>query len=45
MQVEGGGYRRDHVRALAQRIEVDAKEVRSTGTRPTRTTHNRRSFA
>jgi hypothetical protein len=25
---ESGGYRRDHLRALAQRIEVDAKEVR-----------------
>jgi hypothetical protein len=24
----GGGYRRDHPRALAQRVEVDAKEVR-----------------
>ena len=27
MRVEGGGYRRDHLRALAQRIEVDAKEL------------------
>ena len=29
MRIEtGGGYRRDHLRALVQRIEVDAKEVR-----------------
>lgn len=28
MRTESGGYRRDHLRALAQRIEVDAKEVR-----------------
>jgi site-specific DNA recombinase len=26
-----GGYRRDHLRALAQRVEVDAKEVRIMG--------------
>jgi hypothetical protein len=28
MRTEAGGYRRDHLRALAQRIEVDAKEIR-----------------
>ena len=28
MRTDGGGYRRDHLRALAQRVEVDAKEVR-----------------
>ena len=28
MRAKGGGYRRDHLRALAQRVEVDAKEVR-----------------
>jgi site-specific DNA recombinase len=28
MRAESGGYRRDHLRALAQRVEVDAKEVR-----------------
>jgi hypothetical protein len=28
MRTKGGGYRRDHLRALAQRVEVDAKEVR-----------------
>src|SRR5262249_9270675 len=27
------GYRRDHLRALAQRIEVDAKEVRIMGSK------------
>jgi hypothetical protein len=31
MRVEGGGYRR--LRALAQRIEVDAKEVRIRGSK------------
>ncbi len=33
MRIEGGGYRRDHLRALAQRIEVDAKEVRIMGSK------------
>jgi hypothetical protein len=28
MRTDGGGYRRDHLRALAQRIEVDQKELR-----------------
>jgi site-specific DNA recombinase len=28
MRMEGGGYRRDHFRALAQRVEVDTGEVR-----------------
>ena len=31
MRTESGGYRCDHLRALAQRIEVDAKEVRIMG--------------
>ena len=31
MRTDGGGYRRDHLRALAQRIEVDAKEIRIMG--------------
>jgi len=31
MRTESGGYRRDHLRALAQRVEVDAKEVRIIG--------------
>jgi hypothetical protein len=33
MRTEWGGHRRDHLRALAQRIEVDAKEVRITGSK------------
>jgi hypothetical protein len=31
MRIEGGGYRRDYLRALAQRVEVDAKELRIIG--------------
>lgn len=34
MRTEAGGYRRDHLRALAQRVEVDAKEVRIMGRVP-----------
>jgi site-specific DNA recombinase len=33
MRTEMGGYRRDHLRALAQRVEVDAKEVRIMGSK------------
>jgi site-specific DNA recombinase len=33
MRTESGGYRRDHLRALAQRVEVDAKEVRIIGSK------------
>ncbi len=33
MRTEAGGYRRDHLRALAQRIEVDTKEVRIMGSK------------
>lgn len=33
MKVEGGGYRRDHLRALAQRVEVDDREVRIMGSK------------
>jgi site-specific DNA recombinase len=33
MRNESGGYRRDHLRALAQRVEVDAKEVRIMGSK------------
>ncbi|WP_421697554.1 recombinase family protein [Ancylobacter sp.] len=33
MRIEGGGYRRDHLRALAQRVEVGAKEVRIIGSK------------
>lgn len=32
-RAEGGGYRRDHLRALAQRVEVDTKEVRIIGSK------------
>jgi site-specific DNA recombinase len=31
MRIDGGGYRRDHLRALAQRVEVDQKELRIRG--------------
>jgi hypothetical protein len=33
MRTESGGYRRDHLRALAQRVELDAKEVRIMGSK------------
>lgn len=33
MRIEGGGYRRDHLRALAQRVEVGAKDVRIIGSK------------
>jgi site-specific DNA recombinase len=33
MRIEGGGYRRDHLRALAQRVEVADKEVRIMGSK------------
>jgi site-specific DNA recombinase len=33
MRTETGGYRRDHLRALAQRVEVDAKEARIMGSK------------
>ncbi|HEY9211431.1 MAG TPA: hypothetical protein VIQ29_01110, partial [Ancylobacter sp.] len=33
MRIEGGGYRRDHLRALAQRVEVGAREVRIIGSK------------
>ena len=33
MRIEGGGYRRDYLRALAQRVEVDAKELRIMGSK------------
>lgn len=33
MRTEAGGYRRDHLRALAQRVDVDAKEVRIMGSK------------
>jgi len=33
MRTDSGDYRRDHLRALAQRVEVDAKEVRVMGSK------------
>ena len=33
MRTESGGYRRDHLRALAQHVEVDRKEVRIMGSK------------
>jgi hypothetical protein len=33
MRTESGGYRRDHFRALGQRVEVDAKEIRIMGSK------------
>jgi hypothetical protein len=33
IRIEGGGYRRDHLRALAQRVEVAAEEVRIMGSK------------
>ena len=35
IRLPGGGYRRDHLRALAQRVEVADKEVRIMGSRST----------
>jgi hypothetical protein len=34
MRLERGGYRRDHLRARAQRVEVAEREVRSSDQRP-----------
>ena len=33
MRLENGGYRRDHLRALAQRVEVAEREVRIMGSK------------
>jgi site-specific DNA recombinase len=33
MRLPSGGYRRDHVRALAQRVEVNDGEVRIMGSK------------
>jgi hypothetical protein len=33
VRLENGGYRRDHLRALAQRVEVADREVRIMGTK------------
>jgi hypothetical protein len=29
IKIDGGGYRRDHLRALAQRVEVADRKVRT----------------
>ena len=34
IRLDGGGYRRDHLRALAQRVEVSDTEVRMMGSKP-----------
>jgi hypothetical protein len=33
MRIDGGGYRRDHLRALARRVEVADREVRIMGSK------------
>jgi site-specific DNA recombinase len=33
IRIEGGGYRRDHIRALVQRVEVADREVRIMGSK------------
>ncbi|HEV7959740.1 MAG TPA: hypothetical protein VGP01_01825, partial [Rhizomicrobium sp.] len=33
IRIDGGGYRRDHLRALAQRVEVADTEVRIMGSK------------
>ncbi len=33
IRLEGGGYRRDHLRALAQRVEVADDEIRIMGSK------------
>ncbi len=33
IRIDGGGYRREHLRALAQRVEVAEKEVRIMGSK------------
>jgi site-specific DNA recombinase len=33
MRIEGGGYRRDYLRGLAQRVEVDTQELRIMGSK------------
>jgi hypothetical protein len=33
IRIDGGGYRRDHLRGLAQRVEVADREVRIVGSK------------
>jgi len=42
MRTDGGGYRRDHLRAFAQRVEVDQKELRIIGSKSVLLAHARR---
>jgi hypothetical protein len=44
MRTENGGYRRDHLHALAQRIEVDKKELRIMGSKKRASAYARRRF-
>ena len=44
MRTDGGGYRRDHLRALAQRVEVDQKELRIMGSKKRAPAHAGRCF-
>jgi hypothetical protein len=44
MRTESGGYRRDYLRALAQRVEVDAQETSHHGLEKRTAAHARRRF-
>ena len=44
MRTESGGYRRDYLRALAQRVEVDAEETSHHGIEKRTAAHARRRF-
>lgn len=44
MRTESGGYRRDHLRALAQRVEVDEKRSSHRGVQERTPAHARRRF-
>ena len=44
MRTDGGGYRRDHLRALAQRVEVADREVRIMGSKSALLQNARRRF-
>jgi site-specific DNA recombinase len=41
-RTDGGGYRRGHLRALTQRVEVDKKELRIMGSKKRTPAHARR---
>ena len=44
MRTESGGYRRDHLRALAQRVEVDRERTSHHGVEKRTAAHARRRF-